>query len=158
MTARRRQPGLRGARRFRLSIEETRGGQVRLLVLQERPHLGQGEKGSSFEQVAWAQGLALDVAHPLIAATVRANGGNPAGLLRRIWNGQLALELDEVSGARVALALLALQPLRKHERMQAILQGIEAMSEEETLYWFARVMRGPKARVLRALRILLARE
>lgn len=158
MTLRRQQPGLRGARRFRLRIEENEGGQSRLLVLQERPRPGQREGSPPLEQVAWGQGLPLDVAHPLIAAAVRANGGNPARLSRRTSDGQLTVELDEVSGARVALALLALQPLRKLERMQAVLRGIEAMSEEEALYWFARVMRGPKARALRALRILLAKE
>lgn len=158
MTPRRGPPASRGARRFRLRMEKDRGGQPRLLVFQERPRRGQGNVPPAFDPVAWAQGLPLDVARPLIAAAVRANGGNPAPLSRPSPDSEPLVDLDEASGAKVALVLLAMQPLRKLERMQAILRGIEAMSAEEALYWFARVMRGPKTRTLRAFRILLARE
>lgn len=139
-------------------METDRAGQSRLVVLQERPGQGQAKAPPCFDPVAWAQGLPLDVARPLIAAAVRANGESPAQLSRPGSDGQPPLELDETSGARIALALLAVQPLRKLERMQDVLRGMEAMSEEEALYWFSRVMRGPKARTLRAFRILLARE
>ena len=66
------------------------------------------------------------------------------------------IPLEEPAGVRLALALIAVEPIKKHSRRHAILSGIAGMSTEETYYWFARTT-GPIAqRARRALRILLA--
>lgn len=144
--------------RFRLRVERDPKGRLAVVVLQHRlRHLGRATE-LDFEPVARAMGLPLQVAMPLLAAAVRANGAAPSRLSRPHEDGDPPIELDEASGARVALALVAVRPLRKLERMEGVVHGIAEMSAEEALYWFARVMRGPKARTLRALRILLAKE
>jgi hypothetical protein len=112
----------------------------------------------AFVPVARAEGLPLEVATPLLAAAVRECGQSAERLGRPSREGDPPLELGEAVGARVALALVAVRPLRRLDRMEAVVRGIGEMTSEEALYWFARVMRGPGPRVLRALRVLLARE
>ena len=144
--------------RFRLQLERDPLGRPVLVVLQRRV----GRRGATaeltFEPVVRAAGLALEVAMPMLTAAVRACGTAPERLLRPPRAGEPPVELDEAAGARVALTLFALRPLRKLQRMEAIARGVAGMSNEEALYWFARVMQGPRARTLRALRILLAKE
>ena len=64
--------------------------------------------------------------------------------------------LDESAGVRLALTLIAAEPIAKRSRREAILGGVAAMSSEETYYWFAKVTGSAAARARRALRILLA--
>ncbi len=67
--------------------------------------------------------------------------------------------LDEPTGVRLALILLAVKPLTRADRMEAVVQGIRAMGEEEAYYWFSKCSAGPGAlRAQRALRVLLAGE
>ena len=64
--------------------------------------------------------------------------------------------LDETAGVRLALTLMAAEPVTKRSRREAILGGVAAMSSEETYYWFAKVTGQKAPRARRALRILLA--
>jgi hypothetical protein len=64
--------------------------------------------------------------------------------------------LDEVAGVRLALTLLATQPISRHDRIRALVAGVNAMSVEESYYWYAKCVRPEAARARRALRLLLA--
>ena len=67
--------------------------------------------------------------------------------------------LAEPSGLRLALILMAVKPLSRHDRIEAIRQGVQLMSDEEAYYWFSKCSGGSDAvRAQRALRILLAEE
>jgi hypothetical protein len=66
--------------------------------------------------------------------------------------------LTQDPGVRLALTVLALEPIIKTFRRQAISDGIAAMSSEEVLYWYAKSVSRSGSRGLRALRILLAEE
>lgn len=66
------------------------------------------------------------------------------------------LALAEPAGVRLALALLAVEPVTKGRRRRAILSGVGAMSAEEAYYWYARATGPAASRGRRALRILLA--
>lgn len=144
--------------RFRLQVDRDARGELVVTVLQRQVRRRGKTTELGYEPVARATGLPLSVAAPLLAAAVRTCGTSPERLSRPAREGEPPIELDEVHGARVALALLAVRPLRKLERMEGVVRGVGAMSNEEALYWFARVIKGPRARVLRALRILLTRE
>ena len=62
-------------------------------------------------------------------------------------------------GHPLALALLAVKPLTRHDRIEAIGQGLQAMSAEEAYYWFSKCTAGADAlRAQKALRVLLAEE
>ncbi len=67
--------------------------------------------------------------------------------------------LSEESGVRLGLLFLAVRPISKMERVEAISQGIRAMTSEELYYWFSKCAGSPSAeRAQKALRILLSDE
>jgi len=93
-----------------------------------------------------------------LLATLRTNGYKATDLARAVGS-ETPFYLDEPSGLRLALILLAVKPLTRHDRIEAIGQGIQAMSAEETYYWFSKCTAGPDAlRAQKALRVLLAEE
>lgn len=64
--------------------------------------------------------------------------------------------LDEVTGIRLALIMLAVKPLRRHDRIEAVGHGVQAMGDEEAYYWFSKCTCGSDAgRARKALRVLL---
>ena len=70
--------------------------------------------------------------------------------------------LSEEFGARLALTLAAIAPIRKPSRSTLIRAGISEMSNEEVCYWYAKMSeasRSPGANnALRALRVMLPGE
>ena len=66
-----------------------------------------------------------------------------------------AIQLSEDAGVRLALTALATAPLSKASRVEAIRIGIDAMTSEEALYWYAYCTGPDASRALRALRTLL---
>lgn len=88
-----------------------------------------------------------------VLSSVRAAGHQPSVLSPHragpVW-------LDEAGGVRLALVLLTTQPLGRHDRVRLLVAGLNAMSVEETYYWYAKCL-GPHAtRARKALRILLS--
>jgi len=67
------------------------------------------------------------------------------------------VRMREADGARLAILLQAILPVRKPARVRLVQEGIVSMSDEEVYYWSSRIIsRGNDA--LKALRILLAGE
>ena len=70
--------------------------------------------------------------------------------------------LSEERGARLALTLAGVAPVRKPSRATLIRAGVAEMSDEEVCYWFARMSEASKGpgtnNALKALRIMLAGE
>jgi hypothetical protein len=72
--------------------------------------------------------------------------------------------LPEETGVRLGLLFLAVRPINKMERVEAISMGIRAMTSEELYYWFSKCAApegnsAPQAaRAQKALRILLSDE
>jgi hypothetical protein len=97
------------------------------------------------------------VADHLLSA-LRANGYKATDLARAAGS-ERPFYLDELTGLRLALILLAVKPLTRHDRIEAIGQGVQAMGDEEAYYWFSKCSAGPDALwAQRALRVLLAGE
>jgi hypothetical protein len=97
------------------------------------------------------------VADHLLTA-LRASGYKATDLARAAGSDD-PFYLDELTGVRLALILLAVKPLTRHDRIEAIGQGVQAMGDEEAYYWFSKCSAGPGAsRAQKALRILLAGE
>ncbi len=102
------------------------------------------------------------IADHLLAA-LRANGYKATELARAPVHTGVGSErpfyLDELSGLRLALIMMAVKPLARHERIEAIGQGVQAMGNEEAYYWFSKCSAGVDAtRAQKALRVLLAAE
>jgi hypothetical protein len=85
------------------------------------------------------------VADALLTA-VRGSGHRPSVLA---FGRSKPIVLDEVHG-------LTTKPITKHERVRALVAGINAMSIEETYYWYSKCLGTDSSRALRALRTLLA--
>ena len=64
--------------------------------------------------------------------------------------------LTQTPGVRLALTTLAVLPMRSPQRRAAVLAGVEALGDEECLYWYAKARGRAGNRALRALRLLLA--
>ncbi len=109
----------------------------------------------------WSVELGSDtlraVADHLLAA-LRANGYKATDLARAA-GAEEPFYLDELTGLRLALILLAVKPLTRHDRIEAIGLGVQAMSAEEAYYWFSKCSVGPgAAQAQKALRLLLSIE
>jgi hypothetical protein len=140
----------------------------RLNLVPAPAHAGEGDRyGIRLEEeytdgarvlaatVAGATPLQTSRVLDALVAAVRASG-HQAGVLSA--RRQKPIPLDEAAGVRLALALLATQPISKPDRIRHIVSGVSLMSTEETYYWYAKAV-GPDAeRVRRALRIFLAEE
>jgi hypothetical protein len=67
--------------------------------------------------------------------------------------------LPEEVGVRLGLILLAIKPLNKLARIEAISYGIRQMSAEEVYYWYSKCTASQSSeRAQKALRVLLAAE
>lgn len=155
MTASRR---IRPAARL-TAVEGVRG--FRLVVVP-----GRGESfGVSLEETYGETGTIITA--PVLTATsvqtgrvvdalfaaVRRAGHQPSVLA---FARKAPIRLGEAEGVRLALVLLATQPIAKHERVRALVAGINAMSTEETYYWYSKCVGVDANRARKALRILLA--
>ncbi len=74
-------------------------------------------------------------------------------------NRRRPFRLDEETGLRLGLLFLAVKPLTRMDRAEAISNGLRTMLSEEAYYWFSKCTAEPDAlRAQKALRILLADE
>lgn len=136
-------------RAFRITITPGRG-ETYGLTLEET----YGENGHTLAtQVTTATPTQTGRVADAVFAAVRASG-HASGVLA--FSRRKPIRLDEPEGVRLALIFLTTQPIAKHERVRAVVTGINAMSTEETYYWYSKCIGpdGPRAR--RALRTLLA--
>lgn len=107
------------------------------------------------EVVARFAGKHLERNRPALAGAVTSSK-HPRTILSLTRRAPVLLTED--AGVRLALTYLATGPIVKPDRSDAIRYGIDAMSSEEALYWYA-YSTGPVApRALRALRTLLAKD
>lgn len=88
-----------------------------------------------------------------VFAAARSSGHSPSVFA---FTRNAPIQLDEVDGVRLALILLTTQPITKHSRVRAIVAGINAMSVEETYYWYSKCIGMESSRARKALRTLLA--
>lgn len=74
-------------------------------------------------------------------------------------NRRQPFQLDEETGLRLGLLFLAIKPLTRMDRVEAISSALRTMPSEEAYYWFSKCTAGASAaNAQRALRILLAGE
>jgi len=145
-----------GIRTFRLTVQPTpaRAGEGDRYGVRLEEEYANGDRTLA-DVVATAAPLHTARVLDALVAAVHASG-HQAGVLS--VSRRKPIHLDEAAGVRLALTLLAAQPVSKPDRIRRIVAGVSAMSTEETYYWYAKVV-GPAAkRVQRALRIFLAEE
>lgn len=133
-------------RQFELRVFQCRPGEMALEIVEKN--------GRPKAVRIW--GLSLKVLTETLLTIIRKQGYRPTELaLKR----KAPFCLNEVPGVRLALLFLALKPMIKPARMEEVISGVAAMSDEEAYYWYAKCVNGPRAKHSRkALRILLAEE
>ena len=139
-----------GVRGFRLVVTPGRG-ETFGVTLEETYY---GENGSTITApVSTASPVQAGRVVDALFVAIRKAGHQPSVLA---FKRKAPIRLGEAEGVRLALVLLASQPIAKHERVRALVAGINAMSVEETYYWYSKCMGLDGNRARKALRTLLA--
>ena len=101
-------------------------------------------------------GDSLRAVADVVLEALRQNGYKPTDLSAA---RREPFHLDELTGVRLGLIFLAVKPITKSGRIEAISQGVRQMTAEELYYWYSKCSGGPAAeRAQKALRILLSSE
>ncbi|PPI05323.1 hypothetical protein [Rathayibacter sp. AY1B8] len=138
-----------GVRGFRLVVTAGRG-ETFGVALEE----AYGENGGTITApVSTATPVQTGRVVDALFVAVRKAGHQPSVLA---FKREAPIRLGEAEGVRLALVMLATQPIAKHERVRALVAGINAMSVEETYYWYSKCTGLDGNRARKALRILLA--
>lgn len=117
---------------------------------------GKGQAPAEFVCLVRLKGEPLKAIIDQVLAALRKAGyrGTDLGRGRRE-----PFVLEELAAVRLGVLCVAVKPLRKVTRMQAIAEQVARMEPEELFYWFSKMTArtgGDRAR--RALRVLMAQE
>lgn len=138
-----------GVRGFRIRVQPGRGDALGLMI--EETYGDTGSVLATTVLTSTPQQTAR-VFDAVFAAVKRA--GHQPGVLA--FTRKAPIRLGEAEGVRLALTLLATQPIAKHQRIRALVAGVNAMSTEETYYWYSKCIGVDGVRARKALRILLS--
>ena len=155
MTGQARTRSKRNVRPFTVTLNDEI---PRIVVSQRNAETnGAGPQGN-LQRVVTLEGRRASQYLPL---TMDLLGKAGADVVRLGDNHGGRVQLAEDRGARLALTLACVAPVRKPSRAALIRAGISEMSNEEVYYWYARMASEFKQNgnnALKALRILLAGE
>lgn len=147
--ASRRLAAVTGVRGFRLIVKPGRGETYGLTMEETYGEVGSALATAVVALTPQQTGRVVDA----LFAAMRRSGYQPSVLT---FTRKPPIRLAESDGVRLALILMATQPIAKHERVRALLAGINAMSTEETYYWYSKCIGVDANRARKALRILLS--
>lgn len=139
---------------FELRVVSRAGEAYGLALYQNRvgSHTTNGHAEARVVEV-WGDPL-KSVIHQVLDA-VRRSGYRPSEVSR---SRKAPFVLREEDGVRLGLLFLAVKPLRKLSRVEAISERLRGMEPEELFYWFSKstTEEGEGRKAQRALRILIA--
>lgn len=111
------------------------------------------QSGAKIEQI---KGDPLKLTLTDVLSCLKRMGHNASDLHRGHTE---AFRLNEEEGVRLAVLFMAVKPLRKISRIEAISERVRAMAPEELYYWYSKSTDPDGARRARhALRVLIADE
>ena len=140
-------------RAFELRVQPESQGEYALKLFQSPA--GRTTNGH-MECVARIHGDPLRIVIEPVLAAIRRAGYRPSDLRP---TRREPFRIDEEDGVRLGLLFLALHPIRKPSRMEAMVEGIRVMADEELYYWYSKATATPYGlRAQRALRTLIAEE
>ncbi len=146
-----KRPARPGHRGFRLEVEPAEEGAFGL-----RLHETNGRPDHA-RPVAHLPAARYSRVSDAVVAALSTSGKQPRVLAP---TRKQPIDLDEMSGVRLALALNVVHAITKPGRTRALLDGVARLSDEECLYWYAACCGGAPTdqRRTKALRIYLAAE
>ncbi|MDP9864893.1 MULTISPECIES: DUF7680 family protein [Streptosporangium] len=145
----RRLAAVTGVRGFRLIVQPGRGETYGLTIEETYGEAGSVLTTAVATLTPQQTGRVVDA----LFAAIRGSGHQPSVLT---FTRKAPIRLAESDGVRLALILMATQPIAKHERVRALIAGINAMSTEETYYWYSKCIGIDANRARKALRTLLS--
>jgi len=104
------------------------------------------------KRIGKVKGQPLILVRQAVYQTLKSNNYDPKTLSYKRSSPYI---LTEGSGVSLAILFLAIQPMKKEDKIANIRDGIMAMSNEEAHYWFAKISNGKRSPALKAMRILL---
>ena len=104
------------------------------------------------KRICKVKGQPLILVRQAVYQTLKSNNYDPKTLSYKRSSPYI---LTEGSGVSLAILFLAIQPMKKEDKIANIRDGIMAMSNEEAHYWFAKISNGKRSPALKAMRILL---
>jgi hypothetical protein len=110
------------------------------------------KKRPAAQKIGRLKGQPLILARQVIYDCLKQNQYDPKSLSYR---RQSPYVLNEVSGVALAVLFEALKRLNRSDRIANITEGVRAMSNEETHYWFAKMSNGKRRSAQKAIRALL---
>lgn len=153
-----RQPGTYGLALFQRPVSTNR--LTTLSYLPENPSKPQG----GMRRVVELSGDQLRTVADHVVEALRRSGYRATDLHA---GRREPFHLGEEAGVRLGLLFLAVKPVTKMSRIEAISQGLRKMTSEEVYYWYSKCLAAPNAipngeraheRAQKALRVLLADE
>ncbi|MEV4552880.1 DUF7680 family protein [Nonomuraea wenchangensis] len=138
-----------GVRGFRLIVRPGRGETYGLTIEETYGEVGSILATAVVNLTPQQTGRVIDA----LFAAMRRSGHQPSVLT---FTRKAPIRLSEPDGVRLALILMATQPIAKHERVRVVVAGINAMSTEETYYWYSKCIGIDASRARKALRTLLS--
>lgn len=145
----RRLAAVAGVRGFRLIVKPGRGETYGLAIEETFGEVASVFATAILTLTPQQTGRIVDA----LFAAVKRSGHQPSVLT---FTRKAPIRLTESDGVRLALTLMATQPIAKHERVRALVAGINAMSTEETYYWYSKCIGVDANRARKALRTLLS--
>jgi hypothetical protein len=126
------------------------------LALVEIGASGARNKDGELHSVVRIWGSPMQAVFDKVVEAVKVKGGRASDIRP---DRKAPFQLDEETAVRLGLLFLAIKPLRKVARMEAIRDATAAMSAEEAYYWYSKCSSAAAGRrATKAFRILLAQE
>jgi hypothetical protein len=133
---------------FTLTIQPLQNNESLATLFQQRLAVPNG-RSISPKELARVTGLPFLALADEILDALRVNHHKPAVLSQK-----KPIELNEVSGIRLALLFKAIAPLSRVDPIRVMIRRIAAMSDEEIYYWFAKCYGEYADQATHALRVL----
>lgn len=141
-------------RRYQLRVFPQGQSAYGVALYEHRPQAA-GEP-PSLDKIVQVWGDPLRAVIESVLAAVKRSGYRPSDLRP---SRQAPFDLREEEAVRLGLLLLAVKPLRKHSRIDAITQRLREMEPEEVYYWYSKSTSSADGRrAQKALRVLIAHE
>lgn len=139
---------------FELRVVPRQQSAYGLELLQRR--VNGGRKDAPFRRVVRIWGTPLSAVLDQVLEVLRKNGYRATDLRPE---RKPPFSLDEQSGVKLGLLFLAVKPLRKLARIEAVSREVRHLEPEESYYWYSKCSKsGQSRRAMRAMRILMAEE
>lgn len=141
---------------FQLEVQPMVGRQYGLELVEVLPRPGSRREDPEQRQVVRVWGNPMRAVFDRVVEAVKATGSRASDIRPE---RKAPFPLDEETAVRLGLLLLAIKPLRKLARIEAIRDATATMSAEEAYYWYSKCSSPTTGRrATKAFRILLAQE